>query len=300
MTREFVAEVAPAKVNLFLHVGPTRADGLHELASLFVFAADGDVVEAEPADGLHLAVTGPFAAALKPFPVESNLVWRAALALQSACGVRRGAALTLRKRLPVAAGVGGGSSDAAAALRALVRLWELDVSPHLLRRIAFRLGADVPACLSAAPVYVGGAGERIMPGPKLPPLWLCLVNPRVETPTGPVFRAFDAAHPSPLSPSLPRVTRLATPTDVAAYLEATRNDLEPFAVRRKSVIGAARDFVAECSGARLARMSGSGATVFGLFADGAGASRAAQAAKAKGWWASPTRVSAGAESEFGG
>lgn len=291
MTRDHVAEIAPAKINLFLHVGPVRRDRLHALASLFVFADDGDRIEAEPADGLHLAVSGPFAPALAPFPPASNLVLRAAHALKTAFGVKEGAALTLRKRLPVAAGIGGGSADAAAALRALVRLWRLDVAPQTLARLAFKLGADVPACLAGRPVFVRGAGEIVTPGPGLPPFAVCLVNPRVETPTGPVFRAFDAAHPHPPTPDAPAPGRLATLTDLVAWLQQTRNDLEPFAVFRNSVIGAARDFVADCSGSRLARMSGSGSTVFGVFSDVTAAERAARAAQARGWWALAARVS---------
>lgn len=288
-----VAEIAPAKINLYLHVGPVRRDGLHELASLFAFAADGDRVEAAPAREITLRIEGPFAPALARFPVETNLVYRAALALKRAAGVTDGAALTLDKRLPIAAGVGGGSSDAAAALRALVALWGVSMPEDALARLAFSLGADVPACLGARPVYVGGAGERVFKGPRLPPLWVCLVNPRVETPTGPIFRAFDREHPAPPLPDFPAPGRLATLDALGKFLSSTRNDLEPFAVRRNSVIGAARDFVARCSGARLARMSGSGATVFGLFSDGVSAARAARAASARGWWALAAPMAAG-------
>ncbi len=288
-----VVEIAPAKINLFLHVGPVRGDGLHELASLFVFAADGDRVCAAPATDISLRIEGPFAPALERFPVESNLVHRAALALKQATGVTTGAALVLDKRLPIAAGIGGGSSDAAATLRALCRLWGIAFPDEALRRLAFSLGADVPACLGARPVYVGGAGERVFEGPRLAPLWVCLVNPRVETPTGPIFRAFDAAHPRPSMPVFPLRRRIETLAAVSAYLSSTRNDLEPFAVRRNSIIGAARDFVARCPGARLARMSGSGATVYGLFSDSVSAGRAARAATARGWWALAAPIAAG-------
>lgn len=290
-----ITEVAPAKINLCLHVGPVRRDGLHDLASLFVFATDGDRIAATHSRDLSLRIEGPYAAALTRFSVESNLVYRAAVALRRECGVSVGAALTLDKRLPIAAGIGGGSSDAAAALRVLCRLWDVAPPKDILRRLAFSLGADVPACLKARPVYVAGAGERVSKGPVLPPLWVCLVNPRVETPTGPIFRAFDRANPSPPPPTVPTPGRLATISDVGAFLSMTRNDLEPYAVRRNSVIGAARDFVAECPGARLARMSGSGATVFGLFADGISAERAARAASARGWWSLAARISAASD-----
>lgn len=288
-----IVEIAPAKINLYLHIGPIRRDGLHELASLFVFASEGDRITAAPASDLTLRLTGPFAPALARFPVESNLVYRAALALRQAAGVAAGAALVLDKRLPIASGVGGGSADAAAALRALVALWGVAMPDDALRRLAFSLGADVPACLSRRPVYVSGAGEVVAPGPALPPLWVCLVNPRIETPTGPIFRAFDRANPAPEMPADRRPARLSTLDGLSSFLESTRNDLETFAVSRNSVIGAARDFVAGWPGVRLARMSGSGATVIGLFADGASAERAAKAASAQGWWSLAARIVAG-------
>jgi 4-diphosphocytidyl-2-C-methyl-D-erythritol kinase len=284
---------APAKINLFLHVGPTRADGLHAIASLFVFADDGDRIAAAPAQSLSLKIIGPFAAALASFPIESNLVWRAAQALAREAGVKHGAALVLDKRLPIAAGVGGGSADAAAALRALIKLWRLDISDAALLRIAFGLGADVPACLARRPVYVEGAGETISGGPRLPPIWACLVNPRVETPTGPIFKAFDAANPSPPRPQLDARRAIADPDALRAYLAGTRNDLEPYAISRQTVIGLARDFLAQCPGCLLARMSGSGATVFGLFASPTAAEEAAVRAAAQGWWTMATRLADG-------
>lgn len=288
-----IEEIAPAKINLFLHVGPVREDGLHEIASLFVFADDGDRISVSLARDLSLKITGPFAEALAPFPIESNLVWRAADALRAEGRVSDGAEITLDKRLPIASGIGGGSADAAAALRALVRLWKLDIGEAALRRIAFSLGADVPACLALRPVYVTGAGEKVEAGPRLPPVWIALVNPRVETPTGPIFRAFDAANPNPAKPLLDARKAIADYTGLAAYLGPARNDLEPHAVNRQSVIGAARDFLAECPGCLLARMSGSGATVFGLFGSAAAAERASRQAAARGWWAMAARLASG-------
>lgn len=279
-----IREIAPAKINLHLHVGPPRADGLHAIESLFAFARAGDVVTAAPGDDLSLVVEGPFAGALGRFPIQGNLVWRAAQALRRIAGARAGAALRLEKNLPVAAGLGGGSADAAAALRALVRLWRLDMPGDALARLAFRLGADVPACLAARPAYVGGAGETIDPGPRLAPLWVCLVNPGVETPTGPIFRAFDAACPAPPPPARIRPPALTDHGALARYFAATRNDLEPHAVARAPVIAEARHFLAARPGALCARMSGSGASVFALFASAAGAARAARAAAGRGWW----------------
>lgn len=276
--------VAPAKINLFLHVGSVRADGLHDLASLFVFADGGDVVGAAPADDLSLDISGPFASELAAFPIETNLVLRAARTLKAAAGIAAGARLVLDKRLPIASGVGGGSSDAAAALIALSRLWRVDIPQTELSAIAFGLGADVPACLARKAVYVGGAGEDVRDAPRLPPFWLCLVNSRVAMPTGPVFRAFDRAHPHPAPPRFPTEPAPALLDDFKAWLAETRNDLEPFAAARAPVVATAREFLAARSGCLLARMSGSGATVFGLFSSAQAAARAAQAAAGLGWW----------------
>ena len=295
-----ITEIAPAKVNLFLHVGPVRRDRLHALESLFVFTDDGDRVSAAPARDISLAITGPFARELAPFPIESNLVWRAAHALKAAAGVSEGAALTLDKRLPIASGIGGGSADAAAALRALCALWKLDISEPALHAIAFRLGADVPACLGARPVFVSGAGEKIESGPRLPPLWAVLVNPLVEMPTGPIFRAFDKRYPSPPAPDAARTVAIATYADLRDYLQNTRNDLEPFAAARQSSIAAVSEFIAECPGALLARMSGSGATVFGLFTSAESALRASRRARSKGWWSMSARVASGGSECSGG
>lgn len=295
-----ICETAPAKINLWLHVGPVRADGLHAIESLFVFAEDGDIVSAAPSSDMTLTVKGAFAPALSDFPVEDNLVFKAAAVLREAARVKQGAALTLDKRLPVAAGIGGGSADAAAALRALVRLWRLDISEATLARLAFSLGADVPACLARAPVFVGGAGEELALGPRLPPLWACLVNPRVETPTGPVFRAFDLENPSPAAALRFRPSRLATLGEVKRAFSASRNDLEPYAARRQNIIGVARKFLAESPGAIFSRMSGSGATVFALYGNRPAAVRAARRAAAKGWWALATKIATGGIAQGGG
>lgn len=286
-----IVETAPAKVNLYLHIGPVREDGLHELASLFVFAEDGDKVSVASADDLSLEITGPFAPALAGLPAEDNLVLRAAAQLRVACKVSAGAAITLEKNLPIAAGIGGGSTDAAAALRALVRLWDVDISEAALAELAFGLGADIPACLSGAPVNVGGAGERMTKGPVLPALWICLVNPGVETPTGPIFRAFDNANPEPPTPvfaSLPAEDYGALQT----ALEGARNDLQHYAIEGAPVIAEVLEVLAEATGALIARMSGSGATCFALFASETDARRVEESVRAKGWWAMASRLCA--------
>lgn len=278
-----ICDVAPAKINLYLHVGGPRRDRLHALESVFVFADAGDVVTASPAENLSLEIVGPFAGELLREPVEKNLVLRAARLLKDAARVKSGARLVLDKRLPIASGVGGGSADAAAALRALIRLWRVDLSGSEIKRLAFSLGADVPACLERRPVQVGGAGEIVSPGPVLPPLWVCLVNPNVAMPTGPVFRAFDAANPTPPPPARPQCGG-AGYLKVTRLMENTRNDLQPIAIGRRSVIQNAIERLASRPGVLAARMSGSGATVFGLFSSSAAARRAAQEMSGKGWW----------------
>ncbi len=284
-----IAEVAPAKINLYLHVGGLRPDRLHHLESLFVFADRGDVVSAAPAAELSLEIVGPFAAALSKEPVNRNLVLRAARLLRKAAGVTVGARLTLDKRLPIASGVGGGSSDAAAALRALSRLWQVRLSEPDLKRLAFSLGADVPACLSRRSVFVSGAGEILSPAPKLPPLWVCLVNPNVAMPTGPVFRAFDAANPTPAKPA-PAPIGVARFSTVRSLMQSSRNDLEPIAIARQFVIQEAIDRIAHRPGALAARMSGSGASVFGLFTSKGAADRAANEMAGRSWWSLSARL----------
>ncbi len=263
-----IREHAPAKINLYLHVGPAREDGLHDLASLFVFTERGDEIIAEPGDELALDIEGPFADALMGRPMADNLVLRAAAALRERAGVSAGAKLRLVKNLPVAAGVGGGSADAAAGLRALERLWGLSTPADDLHALAFDLGADVPACLDRAPVLVDGAGERLSPGPALPAAWVLLVNPGVDMPTGPVFRRFDADNPAPPPPAHPDID--GTP-DFFRLMNASRNDLEPAAMAIAPAIADLLQSMRAQSGVIAARMSGSGATCFALFAEEAAA-----------------------------
>lgn len=264
-------ELAPAKVNLFLHVTGRRADGYHLLDSLAVFAGVGDVLRGEVAAGLNLEVQGPFAAGLSGEP--DNLVLRAARALSG-----RGARLVLEKNLPVASGIGGGSADAAAALRLLCRLWQL--APPDLPGIALALGADVPVCLARRPSRMGGVGERLDAAPRLPRCGLVLVNPGVAVATADVFRARrgDWSAPAELPRAWPDVAAMASD------LRELRNDLEPPAIALRPVIGEVIGALAAVPGCRLARMSGSGATCFGLFDDPVLASEAAMRLRRPRWW----------------
>jgi len=241
------SEPAPAKLNLALHVRARRQDGYHDLETLFAFTRFGDSLDAVPADDWSLAVHGPTADAAGP--LEDNLVLRAAHAFADASGSSARYALQLEKRIPVAAGLGGGSADAAAALRLLNRLAGAPLRSGDLERIGATLGADVPACVRSATAFGGGKGEALSPGPNLAGTPVLLVNPRVPVPTGPVFRAWDGKDHGPLG----------------ADWRAARNDLEAPAVGMQPVIADVLAWLRSLPGVALARMSGSGATCFALF-----------------------------------
>jgi len=242
------------------------------------FAGCGDVLRAENAPALSLSVRGPFAAGLAGEP--DNLVLRAARMLAAEAGVAPLAALTLEKNLPVASGIGGGSADAAAALQLLCTLWRLRPDPADLDRIALRLGADVPVCLRGRPVRMGGIGEVLTPAPALPSCAVLLVNPGVAVATSAVFQARTGAFSAPAR--LPDGWLDAAA--MAADLAALRNDLEVSARAVCPAIGEVLSAVAAQPGCLLARMSGSGATCFGLFPEMAAADHAASQMARPGWW----------------
>ncbi len=269
---------APAKINLTLHVTGRRPDGYHLLDSLVAFAGAHDVVTATPADTLCLTVAGPFAPALADDP--DNLVLRAARALAEAAGVLPRAALHLDKRLPVASGIGGGSADAAATLRALSRLWGLATPLREMHAIAARLGADVPVCVASRACRMSGIGEILSPVPKLPACGLLLANPGVALATQAVFRARSGA----FSPPLVLPDAWPDAAALAATLALAGNDLQPPAIALCPAIGALLAALAAHPGALLARMSGSGATCFALFATPAEAEAAAAALAQPGRW----------------
>jgi 4-diphosphocytidyl-2-C-methyl-D-erythritol kinase len=280
-----ISAFAPAKINLNLHVGRPFADGRHPIDSLATFADVGDAVEAAPApDGaLALEIDGPFASALAAEP--DNLVLRAARLLQTEKGVTHGARLRLTKRLPIASGIGGGSSDAAAALRALDVLWGGPATPAAaLCALAARLGADVPVCVALKPARMTGDGRDATPI-ALPRLAGVLVNPGAPAPTALVYRAFDDLDlgrdfsPSPSGP-------FEDAEGLLSALAEARNDLEPAALRVAPVIADVLARVRADPEVALARMSGSGATCFGLTRDRAAAERAARrmAEARPQWW----------------
>ena len=279
-----ITEPASAKVNLFLHVGIRRADGFHPLQSLAVFTEVGDVLRAEASPRLSLVLDGPFAAGLQA--ENDNLVLRAARALAAEAGTQAGAAVTLTKNLPVASGIGGGSADAAAALRALRRLWKLEIGDAAVLEIAAMLGSDVPVCVPSASATMEGRGEILTPAP-LPRLPILLVNPGVAVPTRDVFAALKTRSGADLA--LPR-DGFADAAALLHFLNLTRNDLEAPARALQPVIGTVLDALAALPGVRLARMSGSGATCFALFDDDAACASGAASLQAAhpGWWVAPS------------
>jgi 4-diphosphocytidyl-2-C-methyl-D-erythritol kinase len=273
--------LAPAKLNLYLHVTGRRADGYHLLDSLVAFADIGDRLIATPAAGLTLTVAGPFAGALAG-GAQDNLVWRAATLLAARLGRAPGAALTLVKNLPVASGIGGGSSDAAATLKLLLDLWQASPPPDMLAEIAGELGADVPVCLAARTCWLGGIGEHVDPAPALPLCGVVLANPLIPLPTPGVFKARRGPFSSP--------ARFAvSPGDagaLAALLAARRNDLTAAAAAQVPAIDGVLASLAASAGALIARMSGSGATCFALYAtrEEAGEAAADLGASHPDWW----------------
>jgi 4-diphosphocytidyl-2-C-methyl-D-erythritol kinase len=282
-----VAERAAAKINLDLWVVGRRADGYHELDSLVVFAPPCDRLRFQADAPLTLAVTGPFAAALAGEP--DNLVLRAARRLADRVGRAPEARITLDKRIPVAAGLGGGSADAAASLRGLNRLWRLGLSAADLAPLAAELGADVPVCLASRPARMQGIGETLEPIDGLPDLALLLVNPRRPVATAAVFAGLAGPFGPPPDLGPPPGERSL----LLAWLRARANHLEAPAGRLLPEIGEVLDALASQPGCALARMSGSGATCFGLFEDPALAPAAATLAKAHPeWWVATTTTAA--------
>lgn len=268
---------APAKINLALHVTRRREDGYHDLESLVVFADVADEIEAVSAKADSLTIIGPFAKGLGSG--ETNLVSRAVAAFRERWpdAVSTGLAMRLTKNLPVAAGIGGGSADAAAALRLMVSLSTQTIPLAELSNLAAALGADVPACLVSTPLLAQGVGELLTPLPEFPALHIVLVNPMIPLATADVFRRLRAHDNYPL-PELP--SPLTRPAQLGLWLAETRNDLQPPAVKLVPIIGDIVAHLAETQGCILARMSGSGATVFGLFGSSGQAHQAAQVMRA--------------------
>ena len=278
-----LAALAPAKINLALHVTGRRADGYHLLESLVVFAELGDRIAVSTAEADSFAVDGRFSSDV---PLDSgNLVLRARDALRTAFpGHARPVSIALEKNLPVASGIGGGSSDAAATLRALASLWRIPVGEAELARLALPLGADLPMCLAGRPLVARGIGEHLEAVDDFPALPMVLVNPGIAISTPDVFRALTCRDNPPLA-------ALSRACDMLEWLAATRNDLEPAAMSIVPAVGETLDALRQ-SGAAFARMSGSGATCFGIFDSQAAAQRAADAigSRQPGWFTAATKT----------
>jgi len=266
-------ELAPAKINLALHVTRRRPDGFHELESLFAFAQLSDEIHAQIAHSNQFVVKGPFGDAIPHS--EDNLVLRAVAAFNSKWpdAVPHKLAVTLTKNLPVAAGIGSGSADAAAMLRVLAGLSRVEIEHEALHEVALGLGADVPACLSSKPALVSGIGETIVPIKPFPEGHIVLINPLVPISTPDVFGRLKRTNSS----GLPKITKpLEDVRTLAAWLETTRNDLAEPAIEIVPEIAKITGDLAKTAGCLIARMSGSGATVFGLYTSGDEAEKAGQ------------------------
>jgi len=320
MNTTSISVPALAKVNLYLHVTGRREDGYHELDSLVVFADVGDTVTASAAPDLSLTVSGPFAAALGDTS-DDNLVIKAARTLGTHAHVPALARLHLEKNLPVASGIGGGSADAAATLKALVDLWQLelpdahirhaaaqlavekdtvraletlftvwrdDLDHDMMLAVALELGADVPVCLEGRALYMGGMGERLDLAPDLPPAWLVLANPGAALSTPAVFQAREGDFSKP-------ARFFDAPTDaahLAQLLSERGNDLTAPACALAPVIGETLRALEAQDGTLLARMSGSGATCFALYASAEAAARAAHNVQSQhpDWWVAAAKM----------
>jgi 4-diphosphocytidyl-2-C-methyl-D-erythritol kinase len=279
-----LVETAHAKINLTLRVLGRRADGYHDLESLVVFADLADTLTFEPAGETTLSVSGPYAAACGQ-PAD-NLVLKAQRALAACVPGLKGGSFILDKHLPVAAGIGGGSADAAAALRLLARANDMSIDDARLMLAALRTGADVPVCVASKPCIMTGVGERLSPPLHLPPLHAVLVNPGVALATRDVFSGYTAV------PQANALMPHAVPRDLGAlieFLKANGNDLTGAAILRAPVVADVLDALSAQPGVLMARMSGSGSTCFGLYktANEAGAAVSTLAAAHKDWWAMP-------------
>lgn len=287
-----LATRAPAKVNLSLRVIGRRADGYHELDSLVAFAGVGDELSLAPGEPVSVEIGGPFGTGLSTGP--DNLVLKAERALREEISGLRSGRFHLVKRLPVASGIGGGSADAAAALRLLARLNGLPLSHPALLAAAGRIGADVPVCLEVRARVMRGIGERLGPPIRLPRLFALLVNPGVAVETAPVFRALGLqagqGHVGGVAAFKAEGASPATSASLIAALAASGNDLEAPARAVAPIIGEVLAALSAASSCRLARMSGSGATCFALFDDCRASAAAAKllAHDRPDWWVKPT------------
>lgn len=278
--------LAPAKINLFLHITGKREDGYHLLQSLMAFVDVGDEMEFSRHDSLFIDVDGPFAGDM-PSP-HDNLVYKAAQLLAAEYKMTAHGRVTLNKKLPVASGIAGGSSDAATALSGLAKLWGLPEEQNRLQKLAQKLGADVPACLSRKAVWAEGIGEKITPLAEMPPMHFVLANPMVATPTPEVFRHFRAKFSAPLQFS----GRRKSASEWIAALKIYRNDLLDAALEVTPKIRDVLNALQDTPNCHFARLSGSGATCFGVYDHAETAMAAVNKLKQQypRWWVAPAAL----------
>jgi len=271
---------APAKINLYLHILGKRPDNYHLLESLVVFANVADSLQITPVEDFGLEIKGPFAGGVD---IQNNSVRKAWELLQKYSGQPLGAKIILTKNLPVGAGIGGGSSDAAAALIGLNEMWDLNLPIEELQKIGLLIGADVPVCLVREASYITGIGEKIRKA-DMPPLYILLVNPLIYLSTAQIFSAGFKKFSAPATAG-----DFKSPAEVIEFLHATTNDLQENAIKTAPEIAEVLSLISEQTGCQISRMSGSGATCFGIFTDDAEMRMAALAIseKKKSWWVKP-------------
>ena len=279
-----VSVKAPAKINLYLHVTGKRPDGYHLLDSLFAFARDGDVITAKQADGLSLEIIG----APDLSAGEDNIVIKAARKLAAALGIEPNAHLVLEKTLPIASGIGGGSTDAAAALKALQVLWKKTLPDEKLYALALELGADVPSCLAGKAVQVSGVGEVLTPAPEIPALPVVLVNPNKPVSTPAVFKTRKPVFSKPM----PLTQNCADAAEFIGELKKRHNDLQDAACALEPAVAEVLHVLENQPLCLFSAMSGSGGTCFGLFRTPENAANAAEdiAATHPNWWVKQTAL----------
>ncbi len=295
-----IREFAPAKLNLYLHVAGRRTDGYHLLDSLVAFADVGDELAVSQSEGgTVIESIGPFAEGLPA--AEDNLIYQAVHRLAAAVGRPPDVAIQLTKTLPIASGIGGGSADAAAALRGTGRLWGLDAGDQRLAAIAAGLGADVPMCLFSRPAFVSGIGEALREAPVLPPLNIALVNPGVPVSTPDVFRAFHQSGHKASGTAAPMTIDAGNARGFAAGLSERGNDLERAAAGLAPQMDDVLTYLVQSDGCLLARMSGSGATCYALYAACDEARHAADGVREAhpDWWSAAATLMPGGMREGG-
>jgi 4-diphosphocytidyl-2-C-methyl-D-erythritol kinase len=282
---------APAKINLYLHVIGLRQNGYHALDSLVSFAGIHDTIHLTPAADLNLVITGPYKNDLES--ENNNLVIKAAIALREKTGVNSGANIVLEKNLPVASGIGGGSADCAAALKGLVNLWKIDINISDLTQLSLQLGSDIPVCLHGKTAFMSGRGEVIKNAPTLPSCWVVLVNPGVSLSTPEVFKARQKILKKNYSQPGQFFVTPTTTSKLANLLKKRSNDLTEAAISLQPVINEALIALQVTDGVLLTRMSGSGATCFGIYDDSFSAKLAAKKISFNypNWWVCPTPIS---------